>query len=407
MDMSRKKASEASSRPRVERLTRDRDPRAVDRRVALDRPVHRLRVHERLVGLAGPADDRAGVERRHRPALAAVEVHRVAAAAERLDVLVDDVGAGRRRAPRVVDRRGRAGSRTRCRGTPPRVHGSRRRRGRARAGSAGSTGRPAGRRRRAACRSPSASPRRAARSTSAAGSWSRSRRSSATRESACRRRRSRSRSSCASRTRPGPGTATFASGSSRWRRSSQTRRPDSWPSLRWSEVEELRAAHLVATARTEDRADRARRPRRRRSASTERSRDLPCGTRALMPATYASMIRIACVPFAPCARRSANCCASLASVCALGRNRRPESASPKALTPGASSAAMRPGPRSSSMISCRSAAVAQPAPKATSSAVFPLTCGTPHRSRVIVTPARGRSSCDRTSRRGRGRASPA
>ena len=81
---------------------------------------------------------------------------------------------------------------------------------------------------------------------------------------------------------------------------------------------------------------------------------------------------------------------------ALGRNGRPESASPKALTPGASSAAMRPGPRRSSMISWRSAAVAQPAPKATSSAVVPLTCGTPHRSRVIVTPCAGRSSCDRT-----------
>ena len=38
------------------------------------------------------------------------------------------------------------------------------------------------------------------------------------------------------------------------------------------------------------------------------------------------------------------------------------------------------------MISWRSAAVAQPAPNATSSAVLPLTCGTPHRSRVIVTP---------------------
>ena len=43
------------------------------------------------------------------------------------------------------------------------------------------------------------------------------------------------------------------------------------------------------------------------------------------------------------------------------------------------------------MMSCRSAAVAQPAPKATSSAVRPFTCGTPHRSRVMVTPARGRS----------------
>ena len=48
------------------------------------------------------------------------------------------------------------------------------------------------------------------------------------------------------------------------------------------------------------------------------------------------------------------------------------------------------------MISWRSAAVAQPAPNATSSAVFPLTCGTPQRSRVIVTPFRGRST--RTAR---------
>ncbi len=44
------------------------------------------------------------------------------------------------------------------------------------------------------------------------------------------------------------------------------------------------------------------------------------------------------------------------------------------------------------MISWRSAAVAQPAPNATSWAVFPLTCGTPQRSRVIVTPFRGRST---------------
>ena len=47
------------------------------------------------------------------------------------------------------------------------------------------------------------------------------------------------------------------------------------------------------------------------------------------------------------------------------------------------------------MISWRSAAVAQPAPKATFSAVVPLTCGTPHRSRVIVTPLRGRSMLHR------------
>ncbi len=104
------------------------------------------------------------------------------------------------------------------------------------------------------------------------------------------------------------------------------------------------------------------------------------------------MIRIAWRPFAPCARSSANCWPSRASAAALGRNCRPDSARPKAFTPGASSAAMRPGPRNSSMISWRSAAVAQPAPKATFSAVVPLTCGTPHRSRVIVTPLRGRST---------------
>ena len=79
------------------------------------------------------------------------------------------------------------------------------------------------------------------------------------------------------------------------------------------------------------------------------------------------------------------------SACWLGRKACPESANENALIPGASSAASRPGPRRSSMMSCRSAAVAQPAPKATSSAVVPLTCGTPHRSRVIVTPLRGRS----------------
>ena len=79
----------------------------------------------------------------------------------------------------------------------------------------------------------------------------------------------------------------------------------------------------------------------------------------------------------------------------LGRGARtegaPESANAKASIPGTSSAAMRPGPRRSSIDPRRSAAVAQPAPKATSSAVRPFTCGTPQRSRLIVTPARGRS----------------
>ena len=42
---------------------------------------------------------------------------------------------------------------------------------------------------------------------------------------------------------------------------------------------------------------------------------------ALMPATYASIRRIACRPCAPCARSRSNCCASRASVAGLGRKR--------------------------------------------------------------------------------------
>ena len=84
-------------------LDRDRDAPAVDGRVAGHRAVDRLVVDELPVGLAGPSGDRAGVDGRHRTALPAPEVGRVAAAAERLDVLVDDIGAGRRGAPREVD----------------------------------------------------------------------------------------------------------------------------------------------------------------------------------------------------------------------------------------------------------------------------------------------------------------
>ncbi len=65
--------------------------------------MHGLAVHEWLVRLAGPALDHARVERRHVAALTAVQVLDVAAAAQRLDVLVDQVGARGGRAPREVD----------------------------------------------------------------------------------------------------------------------------------------------------------------------------------------------------------------------------------------------------------------------------------------------------------------
>src|SRR4029079_16228617 len=68
------------------------------------------------------------------------------------------------------------------------------------------------------------------------------------------------------------------------------------------------------------------------------------------------MIRIAWRPLAPCPRSNANCAPSCASAAALGRNCRPDSARPKAFTPGASRAAIRPGPRSSALISWRSPA---------------------------------------------------
>src|SRR6185436_19070097 len=82
---------------------RDRDALALDGRVALDGAVNRLAVDELPIRLTRTADDHARVERPHRTTLAAVQVARLAVAAERLDVLVDEIGARRRRAPRVVD----------------------------------------------------------------------------------------------------------------------------------------------------------------------------------------------------------------------------------------------------------------------------------------------------------------
>ncbi len=84
-------------------LHRDRDPLAVDGRVSLDRPMDRLRIDQLLIRLPRPTDDRPCVEGRHLTTFAAVEVHRVAPPAQRLDVLVDEVGAGGGRAPGVVD----------------------------------------------------------------------------------------------------------------------------------------------------------------------------------------------------------------------------------------------------------------------------------------------------------------
>ena len=80
-------------------LLRDRNAAAVHVRVADDRAVHGGAEAEHAVGRA--LDD-AGVEEAHRPALALVQVVRVVAVAERLDVLVDDVRVRGGRAPGVV-----------------------------------------------------------------------------------------------------------------------------------------------------------------------------------------------------------------------------------------------------------------------------------------------------------------
>lgn len=177
------------------------------------------------------------------------------------------------------------------------------------------------------------------------------------------------------------------------------------PELPLEQVEELGATHFVAPAGPEDGAHQAS---HRDDVVPRPGRDRKTGLPVLR--VDAGDVRVddpdRKPPLAPCARSSVNCCARRASAAAPGRNRRPDSASAKALTPGASSAAMRPGPRKSSMISWRSAAVAQPAPKATFSAVVPLTCGTPHRSRVIVPPC-GVARPSRPSRPAGARASHA
>ena len=160
------------------------------------------------------------------------------------------------------------------------------------------------------------------------------------------------------------------------------------PSLRWSSARNCERrtsspppAPNTAPISAADRDDVVPRPAAAAASP-------PCLYCALMPATYASMIRIA----SPALRALRAQQVELLREPRLRPQRSagtscPESANANGLMPGASSAAMRPGPRRSSMSSCRSAAVAQPAPKATSSAVRPLTCGTPHRSRVMVTPA--------------------
>ena len=79
------------------------------------------------------------------------------------------------------------------------------------------------------------------------------------------------------------------------------------------------------------------------------------------------------------------------SVALLGTNARSCVAMLSASMPGGSTAAMRAGPRTISMNSPRSSAVAQPEPNITSARVLPWMCGTPNESRLIVSPLRGRS----------------
>ena len=77
-------------------LRRDGDLRAVDRRVADDRTVHGGVVGDLLVGCPAGALEHAGVDEAHVATAALVDVLRVAAAAQRLGVLVDHVAARRR-----------------------------------------------------------------------------------------------------------------------------------------------------------------------------------------------------------------------------------------------------------------------------------------------------------------------
>ena len=109
---------------------------------------------------------------------------------------------------------------------------------------------------------------------------------------------------------------------------------------------------------------------------------------ASIPATYASMSRTNARP-SFVFWSSAICCPRNASVCRLGTNCLPDNATASGLSPGTSTAERRAGPRISSSRSPRSSAVAQPAPNSTSCCVLPSTCGTPKRSRRIVTPGLG------------------
>ena len=83
-------------------LARDRHALTTDGRVPDDGPVHGRPEHDLLVRAVAPGLQRACVERLHRPALPAVEVVQVVAAAELLGDEVDDVRVGGGGAPRVV-----------------------------------------------------------------------------------------------------------------------------------------------------------------------------------------------------------------------------------------------------------------------------------------------------------------
>ncbi len=81
----------------------DRDSLALHGRVADHGPVDGLVVLDEDVGRAGARLERAGLEPRHLTALALVDVLHIASVAERLRVLVDEVGAGGRGRPCVVE----------------------------------------------------------------------------------------------------------------------------------------------------------------------------------------------------------------------------------------------------------------------------------------------------------------
>jgi hypothetical protein len=112
--LERKHAEELAPSGRA--IVRDCHAHAADCRVAGDRPVHGRVERDRLVGPATRSLQHARVHEAHVAAAALVHVLEVAAAAERLDELVDDVVVGRGERPRVVaappdeDIRARAGA---------------------------------------------------------------------------------------------------------------------------------------------------------------------------------------------------------------------------------------------------------------------------------------------------------